>query len=120
MISFILMSHFIADFMCQTDWQAKNKSKSLIALTGHVLSYMYVMLTLIATSFAFNKEITTNGILIYILINGLLHFVTDFCTSKVTSYLWQQERRHDFFVVVGFDQFIHQVCLISTIWMLYR
>jgi hypothetical protein len=35
----ILTTHFIADFVCQTHWQAINKSKDNNALTQHVGTY---------------------------------------------------------------------------------
>jgi hypothetical protein len=41
-------------------------------------------------------------------------------TSRITSRLWQEEREHDFFVVVGFDQLIHQVTLAATLWFIFK
>src|SRR5258705_12177595 len=35
----LLVSHWIADFVMQTHWQATNKSKNNIALSHHVLVY---------------------------------------------------------------------------------
>lgn len=95
----ILFLHFIADFICQSDWMAKNKSSSNKALALHILVYSAIM-SLVGFKFA--------------LINGALHFIVDYVTSRITKKLWQQQRVHDFFVVIGFDQFLHASCLILT------
>lgn len=102
---YIMLIHWIADFLCQTRWMAENKSKNLLALSAHVGIYMIVfgaacmpMLGLIP------------GIL-FALINGVLHFVVDFCTSRVTTYFYQKQNMHAFFATVGFDQYLHFICL---------
>jgi len=51
--------------------------------------------------------------------NGVLHFATDFVTSRITSRLWYQQREHDFFVMVGLDQLIHQITLATTLWFIF-
>ena len=99
-IYYILFSHWVADFIFQTDKMAQNKSTSWPWLSSHVLTYSVFMLPYGP---------------IYALVNGAAHFVTDAITSRVTSYLWRQEKRHDFFVVIGFDQLLHIVVLIATI-----
>jgi len=38
MIYIIILAHWIADFICQTNWMAQNKSKSYKALSLHILS----------------------------------------------------------------------------------
>jgi hypothetical protein len=50
--------------------------------------------------------------------NGALHFVTDYFTSQATSKLWADQNWHRFFVMIGFDQLIHQATLASTLWMM--
>jgi hypothetical protein len=47
-------------------------------------------------------------------INGALHFVVDFFTSKITSSLWGKKELHNFFAVIGFDQLIHNITIIAT------
>jgi hypothetical protein len=50
----------------------------------------------------------------YAIANGVLHFVTDYFTSRQTSRLYSEGKIHEFFVVVGFDQAIHLTCLAVT------
>lgn len=56
--------------------------------------------------------------LLFGLVNGALHFGTDFFTSRWTSALYAKQDWHNFFAVVGFDQLIHQATLALTLWVL--
>ncbi len=107
----ILVIHFVADFVFQNDKMALNKSKSLYWLSIHVLVYTVV---LFAGSFFAFRMFSPGMVAIYALANGVLHFITDFFTSKLTSRLAQRESKHWFFVAVGFDQLVHYVCLLTT------
>jgi hypothetical protein len=42
------------------------------------------------------------------------HFATDYFTSRWTKSLWEKKEVHDFFVAVGFDQFMHAAQLFYT------
>lgn len=117
----LLVMHWIADFCFQTHWQASNKSKNSIALAEHVLTYTMV-LAAVAPSVFFQANLRTA---MFVLVNGVLHFATDWCTSRVTSRLFMAQfdvtlrsatmrenfTLHNFFVVVGLDQLIHHVTL---------
>ena len=98
-VIFIMTIHFIADFILQSSWMAKNKSKSNKALLAHVSVYTLV-LAIISPLWA--------------LVNGILHFIVDYITSRVTSHLWSKGDTHNFFVVIGLDQLLHTVCLLYT------
>ena len=98
-IILILLIHFVSDFILQTDWMAKNKSKSLKALTLHVFVY-HLPFYIFGWQFA--------------VFNMSAHTCVDFVTSQVSSKLWAKNKVHWFFVVIGFDQFIHTACLILT------
>lgn len=114
MIMSVIAIHWIADFVLQTDWQAKNKSKSNWALTKHVATYT-LCLTFFALYFIMYKDEGFPWIM-WVSLNAALHFVTDYCTSRINSYLWAKGRVHDFFVCVGFDQLIHYTCLFGTLF----
>lgn len=108
----ILFAHWVSDFVLQSDQMAVNKSRSIKWLSYHVLAYTIGMFFIIL--------VIWGSVNIYwILLNGVLHWCTDFMTSKINSQLWKMERRHDFFVMVGFDQLIHYACLLFTAtWMI--
>lgn len=134
-ILFIILLHWFADFVCQTHWQASNKSKNNSALLLHVASYTAILFLGMSFYFWFGNTIFDNNVpvsyhiiqlnaafylgAIYAAFNGTLHLITDFFTSRATTYLWKKGDIHNFFVVIGFDQFLHYVALFgSFFWLL--
>lgn len=142
-----LVLHFVADFVCQTNTMALNKSTWCVrnwrdgwvpygpgikALLSHTALYSVCFLVL--------------G-LPFVLITFTTHTLTDAITSKITSLLWfidfverperekndfgefdrfgayplyarVKDSRHWFFVVIGLDQLIHTLTLIGTlVWL---
>lgn len=106
----LLAVHWFSDFVLQTHWQAQNKSKSLNALGRHV--GVYTMVLWLVTPLIFGWP--TFAMLRFVALNGALHFVTDYFTSRLTSRLYEKQDWHNFFVVVGLDQLIHQLTLAGT------
>jgi hypothetical protein len=99
----IVWLHFFGDFILQTDKQAINKSSNSVILTEHVAFYSLPFLVFGAK---------------FAVVNGVLHFITDYFTSRATKKLWEKNERHWFFVVIGLDQAIHFTCLFSTyVWL---
>lgn len=117
-ILLIIWAHFVADFMLQNDKMAQNKSTSNIWLTNHIMVYSAAMLGIMAPFVYFmdaaNSHIQLMWLLVWVAINGALHWITDWCSSRATSYLWQKGDRHNFFVVVGADQAIHLSTMVVT------
>ena len=95
---------------------AINKSKRIDALVAHVTTYT---LTLLIGSSLILGVSKIALLLLFVGANGLFHLGTDFVTSRITSRLWQLKREHDFFVVVGLDQLIHQATLAATLWFIF-
>jgi len=95
----LIWLHFVGDFLFQTDRIALNKSKENSILVYHVVLYAIPFL-IFGVYFA--------------VVTAFLHFLVDFVTSRLTSYLWKQEQIHWFFVVIGLDQALHLTFLILT------
>jgi hypothetical protein len=104
LLGLLFTLHFIGDFMLQTHKQAINKSTSIKYLTYHVLTYCIPFLVFLTGGLSLNM------LWFFLLLFGT-HWVTDFVTSKITSYFWQKKDMHNFFVIIGFDQLIHILTL---------
>ena len=105
----MLFTHWVADFVCQSHKMAVNKSTSNFWLGIHVLVYSAWLIPL--SWYLFDGD--TERVSIFVGANMSLHWTVDFFTSRFNSSYWQQGKMHDFFVMVGLDQFIHYVCLFS-------
>ncbi|MBL7921052.1 MAG: DUF3307 domain-containing protein [Bacteroidia bacterium] len=118
MITFItiLVVHFLADFVFQSSKMATGKSKSLKWLSIHVVTYALV--SFITFLFIFTNYGDLSFALSWWLINIALHFVVDLITSKITSKFWEEKNMRLFFVMIGLDQLIHNLCLIITFFWL--
>lgn len=98
-VLWLVVIHFVADFLLQSDRIAINKSKSNPVLAWHVTLYVIPF-------FAFG--------LAFMAVNWVAHFVTDWISSRIASYCWRREQRHWFFVTIGADQAIHLITLFTT------
>lgn len=106
-ILIILFIHWVADFILQTDKMALNKSKSNRWLLTHTLVYSLVWFAVGICIFDFYN------VLIFTLITFITHTLTDYVTSRITRRLYNVSK-HYFFVVIGFDQFLHYTQLLLT------
>ena len=117
-ITFILFGHTVADFIFQSNWMAINKSSRIQALLSHIVTYTTVLGLFIAV-LSFYRGVQFIGSCVFLSVNTLAHFITDFITSRITSNLWKQEKRHAFFITIGFDQLAHVVVLIWTFLLIF-
>ena len=107
----LLFFHWIADFIVQTRYQAENKNESEEALFIHCVTYSLVLTMGLFISVIIIKGIILTAIqlsLFYMSIY-ILHFITDFITSRVTTYYYKTGKMKKFWVVIGFDQWLHVV-----------
>jgi len=111
-IPFLILcaTHWVADFVLQTDWQAQNKSKRWDALLSHTGIYSMVITALIALIF----DLTPVNLFLFLGITFICHTATDYVTSRINSKLWADKKVHWFFVSVGFDQLLHYAQLFLT------
>ena len=119
-IIFMLLAHLIGDFFLQSQYMSENKSKDVGVLFVHVLFYT---ITIFAVTFLYiiiSKEYQMIFMLpTYYILNGVLHFIIDFITSKITSRLYKQNKIYWFFVTIGCDQTLHFICLFGTYILLF-
>lgn len=137
LVILLSVAHWVGDFKFQSNWMAINKSKNNLALLTHVSVYMAALIVVLAP-WVFLTHVDALLWTWFVLLNYALHFATDYVTSRMTTKRWfialdeqkvefarpsavllykvtfDDEKRHSFFVVIGFDQMIHSVCLVVT------
>jgi hypothetical protein len=108
----IILIHWFADFVLQTDWQAKNKSTDNHALLSHTGVYACVWgIVSLAYYLATRSSVL---VLLFPIITFVVHSIQDYFTSRLNSKLWKEGKIHQFFVSIGFDQVLHYVQLFLT------
>ena len=118
----ILAIHWLADFVLQTDWQAKNKSKNNEALLDHTCVYSWVWFFIVFGFTLVNYHTIIGAILaggMFTCITFFCHTITDYFTSRLNSRLWEKKKIHWFFVSVGFDQLLHYIQLLLTYKLIF-
>jgi hypothetical protein len=114
-VLFILLVHWFADFVLQTHHMSTRKSSSNYYLTLHVTVYTFATVFLWALILPLLQiHLTFSGVWLSFIAIFAMHWVTDYFTSRWTSRLYKEEKYHDFFVVIGFDQVLHYTQLLLT------
>jgi len=114
---YIMFFHWVCDFVLQTHWQATNKSKNNYALSLHVFTYSLGMLLPISVLYYLECGNIFYSILLgfyFSIISFIVHWITDYFTSRLNSFLYQKGDIHNFFVSIGADQFLHYSQLFIT------
>lgn len=113
----IMFIHWVADFILQTDEEAKGKSTSFKCLVSHTFHYSMIWFA-VGTILALTSGLSLVLVAYFTLITFIAHTITDYFTSKLNSYLWKKGDTHNFFVSIGFDQFLHHAQLLITYYFL--
>lgn len=115
-IGMLLFGHFLADWVLQTRKMAENKSNSWFWLSMHVLMYTVAFTGCSLITFHNTQTLTPLNGLWFGLINGAIHFIVDAITSRFTSYFYTTNRKKAFWTTIGFDQLIHMLTIIITLY----
>ena len=118
----IILIHWIADFVFQTDKMAKGKSTNWFDLIHHTATYSLIWL--FGILFLWNQNHNTEWVLLNSLkfsaITFIAHTIQDYFTSRLNSKLWAKGDVHNFFVSIGFDQVLHYAQLFLTFYILNK
>lgn len=114
-ILLLCLAHYVADFVFQTDWMAQNKSKTNYPLFVHVCTYSSVLFLFLL------PVVPTKDLILFAFLNGILHFIIDYFSSRLSSKLYREGRlgsstipNFGFFSIIGLDQLLHYICLFTT------
>ncbi len=123
---YILIVHWLLDFVAQTNYQAQNKSKDFIALISHTLVYSMGWITFlifytiyVSFEFPFVSPLNFKYIIHFGAITFITHTIIDYFTSRLSAKLFAQKDYHNFFVCIGFDQILHYIQLWFTFKLLF-
>ena len=118
-ICILLGLHFVADFLLQPDWMAKQKSERFLVLLAHS---------------AIQAAVVTLGALVIMdaasavrfgLVNAIIHGAIDWNIWRgyklsvrmrdktATKESWRYWEDHWFYVTIGFDQLLHGITLVA-------
>ena len=103
------MAHWVGDFALQGNTIADLKAKSIPWLFLHVALYTIALLAFSLFLFHWSDAVLFSGL------NGAFHLVTDFITSRFANKYKSNLRI--FYLIVGFDQLIHSVTLVFTLYL---
>lgn len=128
--SFLLIIHWFADFKFQSHRVAVTKSRDNLALVEHVAFYIgtfiyfFAMVWILLYLGGVNPQRAVlfqsyTALASFLVANFILHFCTDYVTSRMSSFRWKEQRWHDFFEVIGCDQLIHQMSLAVTMFYFF-
>lgn len=111
LLTSIFVMHYLADFWVQSQWMAENKSKKWPPLLFHIVSYTLV----IHLWGLFFTPWSLAGITTFAILQGIMHLVTDYHTSRMASKQFADGKTRRGFQVIGLDQLIHHVCLTTLV-----
>lgn len=109
----IMVLHWVGDFLLQSHEIAMNKSTSNAWLTYHIALYISPF----TLTYIFFEDMGTTAL--YMLVNGAIHFVVDYFSSRTAKKYYSKNEMHMFFVVIGTDQLLHILTLMITFaWLI--
>lgn len=112
-----MIVHWFADFVMQTDEQAKGKSTSNKALLGHTSTYTWIFIAFIFIVAALGNYNLIGAIVVAVafgMITIIAHTITDYITSRCVKYFFDKKDFHNGFITIGLDQMLHYAQLYLT------
>lgn len=105
----LFFAHWIGDFVLQTSWMGNNKSKQWMPLLSHIAVYTFTL-----WAFTYYMHTSYSWWVWFVTFNGIAHLLIDAYTSQLSSECYKKDNIKGFFTTIGFDQFLHSACLISS------
>jgi hypothetical protein len=107
----LLATHWVGDFVLQTNFQASKKNKRLDALSLHVATYTATLFVAAVILFGLMPAIT------FAVVNAALHFVTDYITSRISRVSGMGDLlRRSIETTLSFQAYAGRNGIDQTIW----
>lgn len=115
---YLLLLHFVADFICQSNMSITHRGKDFGWLLVHIVGYV---LTFFAGMMLGVLFLGFSAIMVFKLTLTILtvHSFVDFCLGKITSHFWEMKQHRWAFVIMGAEQIFHIILLICIFQLLY-
>jgi hypothetical protein len=107
LLSLLLIKHFAVDWCLQTEDEVKHKGTYLHPI-GIQHSIKHALATVLVT-FPFLPSVA----LVLGAIDGMLHYHIDWSKQNITLKLGMSTTDKAFWVLIGFDQLLHQFCYLG-------
>lgn len=130
---YIIMVHYVADFVLQNEEMATRKSKDFGMLIMHTMVYSFSWILGAAFLFSvdcdysiFGKCVDTVKAFKFVGITFVMHTLTDYLTSRWTSKLFANKTYYTgipnfgAFSAIGLDQVLHYAQLFLTFYYLSK
>lgn len=115
---YILVLHYIGDWLLQSRQMAENKYKISSDMLSHICIYTatlaFGMMFAYWPEMILNKPIWPSMVIFWPVLNGVAHFTVDAVTSNMTHRFYEAKRIGTFWNTIGFDQLCHGIILFST------
>lgn len=125
MVIWILILHYLGDWVFQTRDQARNKHLIGVDMFWHVFNYTITLMVGMMCAFApemnKNEPIWLTIIIGWPILNGIAHFTVDAITSNQTKQYWFDGKpSKGFWLWIGADQILHYAILFVTYILMVR
>ena len=105
---YIILVHWIADFVLQSRMMGENKSTNNVWMATHCFVYTTATIILWLPLMCFTiLPLDYNSTLLAGLFVFLTHFATDYISSRMTTKYSKSKKWYAFFTTIGFDQVVH-------------
>lgn len=108
MLCWLLLKHFLADFVFQTPYQFQNKGKY-----GHPGGILHAAITGACTFVVLIWFLPLPLSVLLSCLEALVHYHIDYAKVDVTTSCgWKADTHPEYWYALGFDQFLHQFCYV--------
>lgn len=118
LLTLLLVKHFIGDFVLQRGYQYRNKG-----IYGHPGGLLHAGIHALLTILVLAPFVEFTLLLKLAAIEGVVHYHIDFFKSKANRKMDLQIQHNRYWVLLGFDQLLHQltyiaiICAITNGWL---
>ena len=100
------LKHFMADFALQTPFQYRNKG-TYGHLGGILHAYIHTVGTFLVLALC-QLPLPLGWLTIFSLLDGVVHYHIDYAVVNIKNFFnWNDFNAKPFWIVLGFDQFLH-------------